>query len=159
MRSRVELERRSGAAPSRALYDKDFALWVDEQVSALRAGNVAALDLQNLIEELEGLTRRDERALGSHLKRVMTHMLKQRYQPQRASRSWQESIRDGREQIEDILDQSPSLRRVLPDLMTRNYPRAVAQAASQTRLSEDVFPDAPPFDLAEVLGEASSSRS
>jgi hypothetical protein len=123
MRSRVEPERRSGAASSRALYDEDFALWVDEQVAALRTGDVAALDLQNLIEELEGLMRRDERALGSQLKRIMTHMLKQRYQPQRASRSWQDSIRDDRERIEDIIDQSPSLRRLLPDLMTRNYPR------------------------------------
>ena len=128
-------------------------------MAVLHAGDVAALDLQNLIEELEGLTQCDQRALGSQLKGIMAHMLKRPYQPQRASRSWQESIRDGREQIEDILDQSPSLRRVLSDLMTRNYPRAVAQAASQTRLSEDVFPDAPPFDLAEALGEASSSRS
>jgi hypothetical protein len=28
------------------------------------------------------LTKRDERALGSQLKRIMAHMLKQRYQPQ-----------------------------------------------------------------------------
>jgi hypothetical protein len=158
MRSRVEPERRSGAASSRALYDEDLALWVDEQVAALRTGDVAALDLQNLIEELEGLTRRDERALGSQLKRIMTHMLKQRYQ-QRASRSWQDSIRDGRERIEGIVDQSPSLRRLLPDQMTRNYARAFAQAASEARLPEDVFPDAPPFELAEVLGEARSSGS
>ena len=158
MRSRAQLEDRSRETPPRPLYDEDFALWVEEQVVALRAGDVAALDLQNLIEELEGLTRSDERALGSQLKRIMTHMLKQRYQPQRASRSWQDSIRNGRERIEDIVDQSPSLRRLLPDLMTRNYPRAVAQAASETRLSEDAFPDAPPFDLAEVLGETTSPR-
>jgi hypothetical protein len=61
-----------------ALYDEDFALWIAEQVAALRAGDVAALDLQNLTLELEGLTRRDERALGSQLKRIMAHLLKQR---------------------------------------------------------------------------------
>jgi hypothetical protein len=152
MRSRAGLELRSRAAPSRPLYDTDFALWVDAQVAALRAGDVTALDVQNLIEELEGLTRRDERALGSQLKRIMAHLLKQ--QPQRATRSWQDSIRSGREQIEDIIDQSPSLRRLLPDVMVKNYPRAVAHAASETGLSEDVFPDRPPFELAEVLGEA-----
>jgi hypothetical protein len=32
-------------------------------------GDVAALDVEILIEELEGLTKRDERALGSQLKR------------------------------------------------------------------------------------------
>jgi Domain of unknown function DUF29 len=154
MRSRAELDDRSRAGPQRPLYDEDFALWVDEQVAALRAGDVAALDLQNLIEELEGLTKRDERALGSQLKRIMTHLLKQRHQPERASRSWQDSVRNGREQIEDILDQSPSLRRLLPDLMDKNYPRARVQAASETGLSEDAFPATPPFTLAEVLGEA-----
>ena len=135
------------------LYDRDFALWVEQQVAALQRGDVAALDLENLVEELEGLTKRDERALGSQLKRIMAHMLKQQHQPGRATRSWQDSIRGAREQIADILDQSPSLRRRLPALMARNYPRAVAQAASETRLPEDSFPGEPPFTLDQVLGE------
>jgi hypothetical protein len=159
MRSQVQLERTSGAASPRPLYDQDFALWIDEQVAALRAGDVAALDLQNLIEELEGLTKGDQRALGSQLKRIMAHLLKQRYQPRRASRSWQDSIENGREEIADIIEQSPSLRGTLPDLMTKNYPRAVAQAARDTRLPPKRFPGRPPFDLAEVLGEETSSQS
>jgi hypothetical protein len=136
------------------IYDRDFALWVKEQVAALRRGDLAALDVEHLTLELEGLTKRDERALGSQLKRVMAHMLKQRHQPERATRSWQDSIRNAREQIEDILDQSPSLQPRLPGLMARNYPRAVAQAASETRLPETAFPQAPPFSLDEVLGAA-----
>jgi Domain of unknown function DUF29 len=39
--------------------------------------------------------------------------------------------------------------------MARNYPRARAQAASETRLPEDTFPLEPPFALHEVLGERS----
>lgn len=145
----------SRTAPSTpSLYDQDFALWVEQQVRLLKAGDAAALDVANLIEELEGLTKRDERALGSQLQRIMLHMLKQRYQPQRAGRSWADSIRHGRHEIEDILEQSPSLRRRLPDLMSKHYPRAVADAASQTRLAEKTFPHEPPFSLAEVLGEA-----
>jgi Domain of unknown function DUF29 len=153
LRSRVQLDDRSRAAAPRPLYDEDFALWVEEQVAALRAGDVAALDLPNLIEELEGLTKRDERALGSQLNRVMAHLLKQRHQPERATRSWEDSIANGREEIADILEQSPSLRRTLPGLMTKNYPRAVSQAARDTRRPLTVFPEQPPFTLAEVLGE------
>jgi hypothetical protein len=150
MRGRAEWDQGSSTAP---LYDGDFALWIEAQVAALRAGNMAALDIQNLILELEALTKRDERALGSQLKRVVAHLLKQRYQVQRASRSWAGSIANGREAIADILDQSPSLRHILPALMTRNYSRAVAQAARDTRLPVGDFPERPPFDLAEVLGE------
>jgi Domain of unknown function DUF29 len=137
--------------PEQSLYDRDLALWVEEQVAALRAGDAAALDIANLIEELEGLTKRDERALGSRLKRIMAHMLKQRYQPQRASRSWVDSIENGREEIADILEQSPSLRRTLPGLMSKNYPRAVAQASRDTRLPIERFPTQPPFTLEQVL--------
>jgi hypothetical protein len=155
MRSGARLHDRMRAAPSRPLYDEDFALWVEEQVAALRAGDVAALDLPNLIEELEGLTKRDQRALGSQLKRIMAHMLKQRYQPERGSRSWVDSIENGREEIADILEQSPSLGRTLPGLMNKNYPRAVSQAARDARLPPGTFPSEPPFTLDEVLGERS----
>jgi hypothetical protein len=153
MRSRAGVNEAAGAAQAQTLYDQDFAAWVEYQVKQLRSGRASNLDIPNLIEELEGLTKRDERTLGSQLKRVMTHLLKQRCQPELATRSWERSIRNGREQIVDILDQSPSLRRTLPGLMTKNYPRAVAQASDETRLAIGAFPDQPPFTLAEVLGE------
>jgi hypothetical protein len=74
--------------PDESLYDRDFGQWIEQQVELLRSGRTTALDMPNLVEELEGLTKSDERALGSQLKQIMAHMLKQRYQPQRASRSW-----------------------------------------------------------------------
>jgi Domain of unknown function DUF29 len=153
MRSRAVANEAAVAEGVPSLYDRDFALWVEAQVAAIRAEDHGGLDVENLALELEGLTKRDARALGSQLKRIMAHLLEQRYQPERATRSWERSIRNGREQIADNLDQSPSLRRLLPDLMTKNYPRAVVQASEDTRLSDDTFPDQPPFTLAEVLGE------
>jgi hypothetical protein len=158
MRSRVPTNETTIPARAPSLYDRDFALWIEAQVAAVRAGDLAALDADNLVEELEGLTKRDERALGSQLKRIMAHMLKQRYQPQRASRSWVDSIENGREEIADILEQSPSLRRTLPGLMTKNYPRAVSQAARDTRLPPARFPSEPPFALDEVLGDDERTR-
>jgi Domain of unknown function DUF29 len=153
MRNQIRVKERGGPIRGRSLYDQDFAKWVERQVELLRSGHAAALDVYHLIEELEGLTKRDERALGSQLKRIMSHMLKQRHQPQRASRSWVDTIANGREEIADILEQSPSLRRTLPDLMSKNYPRAVAQASRDTRLPVDLFPTQPPFTLEEVLSE------
>ncbi|MDF2974496.1 MAG: hypothetical protein K0R61_4946, partial [Microvirga sp.] len=154
MPSRLQVKETDGPVQGPSLYDRDFASWVGQQVELLRSGRAAALDVANLIEELEGLTKRDERALGSQLKRIMAHLLKQRYQHERAARSWEDSIANGREEIADVLEQSPSLRRTLPGLMTKNYLRAVAQAARDTRLPPDSFPDQPPFTLAEVLDES-----
>ena len=152
MRGRA-LANETAVSADASLYDRDFALWVEAQVAAIRAGTPEGLDVANLIEELEGLTKREERAMGSPLKRIMAHLLKQRYQPERATRTWEDSIANGREEIVDILDQSPSLRRTLPAWMARMYPRAVGQAARDTRLPVANFPDQPPFTLAEVLGE------
>jgi hypothetical protein len=152
MRSRVPKNEITRPAKASSLYDRDFALWIETQVAAVRAGDLAALDVDNLIEELEGLTKRDERALGAQLKRIMAHMLKQRHQPQRASRSWVDSIENGREEIADILEQSPSLRRTLPGLMTKNYPRAVAKASRDTRLPAEAFLTQPPFSRGGARG-------
>ena len=153
MRSRAGNNQTAGRGHPRSLYDRDFAAWVEQQVELLRSSRTAGLDVENLVEELEGLTKRDERELGAQLKRIMAHLLEQQYQPERASRSWADSIANGREELVDILEQSPSLRRTLPGLMTKNYPRALSQAARDTRLPTGSFPGRPPFSLAEVLGE------
>jgi hypothetical protein len=159
MRRELRVKDADGSVRGHSLYDQDFAQWIEQQVELLRSGRTTALDVPNLVEELEGLTKSDERALGSELKRIMAHMLKQRYQPQRASRSWVDSIENGREEIADILDQSPSLRRILPRLMIKNYPRAVAQASRDARLPPGAFPTEPPFSLEEVLGNGAHIRA
>jgi hypothetical protein len=71
---RTETLRREPAHASAggSLYERDFAVWIEQQVALLRSGDSAALDVPNLVEEFEGLTNRDVRALGSQLKRIMT---------------------------------------------------------------------------------------
>lgn len=84
----MERQPRSALAGS-SLYERDFAAWISQQVAFLRSGESAGLDVPNLVEELEGLTNRDVRTIGLQLKRIMTHMLKLRHQPERATRSWE----------------------------------------------------------------------
>jgi hypothetical protein len=48
-------------------YDQDFALWVEENIALLKAKNYEAVDWDNLIEEVEGLTRSDKRELEDRL--------------------------------------------------------------------------------------------
>lgn len=48
-------------------YDQDFALWVERTVSLLHAKDFMAVDWENLIEEIEGLTRSDKRELEGRL--------------------------------------------------------------------------------------------
>ena len=43
--------------------DRDYDLWLQQQAELLRKGNFAALDVENLIEELEALVRGEKSAL------------------------------------------------------------------------------------------------
>ncbi|CAO5034514.1 DUF29 domain-containing protein [Microcystis aeruginosa] len=49
------------------LYDQDFALWIEKTVKQLKSGYLSQVNLENLIEEVESLGRRDKRELKNHL--------------------------------------------------------------------------------------------
>ena len=44
------------AANHAALYDQDYVLWLDQAVDLLRSQNFAEIDIENLIEELVGIS-------------------------------------------------------------------------------------------------------
>ena len=60
-------------------YARDFNLWVQEQVSALRARQFTKLDYNNLIEEIEDMGRSEKLLCESYLERASEHILKLQY--------------------------------------------------------------------------------
>jgi signal transduction histidine kinase len=131
-------------------YDTDFYAWTQVQAQALRAKQWEALDLEHLAEEIEDLGKSDRRTIQSHLRILLLHLLKVAYQRQRRL-SWLRSIRYAREAIELTLNDSPSLRRELPDFLAWVYPRAHKAAEEETRLPVATFPEACPWLLERVL--------
>jgi hypothetical protein len=117
------------------LYDRDFALWVKAQVDALREGRLSAVDVENVTEELEALAKRDRRELQNRLRVLGAHLLKKRYQPEKASRSWDATIYEQSMRIRAVLKDSPSLRRELPDFLFAGYEDAANLAGNQTGLT------------------------
>ena len=76
--------------------------------SELELGHVA--EAAKGIEELiEALSRSEKRALKSQLVRLMLHIIKWNSQPEKRSRSWVASIKDARDEIADIQEETPSL--------------------------------------------------
>ncbi len=138
---------------ARALYDNDFVLWLEEQGRALRGRRLADLDVPNIIEEIEALGRDQRRELGSRISVVLTHLLKLAYRPARKSRSWRVTLFTQRGEIARLLEASPSLRRLIPEAIQHNYPRARRAAALETALSLKRFPADCPFEAAEVLAD------
>lgn len=135
----------------KALYDADFNLWIETQVAALRDQHFEDLDFPNLIEEIEDSAKRDKRALRSHLKVLLLHLLKWQFQPANRSNSWNASIANARIEIEDILLDSPSLKTYLLTAVDKAYANARTLAAKETGLELQAFPESSPYRLSQIL--------
>ena len=135
------------------LYDADLLAWLEQQARYLRAGQLDRLDVAHLIEELEDMGGSQRRELKHRLEILLMHMLKWDAQPRRRSRSWQSTIVDQRARIEDLLEQSPSLRHGLEEVAQRAFAVAARRAAIETGLRRSAFPAALPYPLAEILDD------
>jgi hypothetical protein len=98
------------------------------------------------------LGKSERNSLTSHLRRIILHLLKIRYQPERHPRSWDLSIIESRVRMEQRLRQSPSLRASLRELSADAYESGRVRAARETGLQLDVFPEQCPFSLDEIVG-------
>ena len=80
-------------AATQQLYENDFILWLEEQALALTERRAAALDWDNLAEEIEGLARSDRRTLKNFLQNALLHMLELAYweaERERNQRQWRD---------------------------------------------------------------------
>jgi hypothetical protein len=134
-------------------YDDDFFAWTEEQARLLRAGDLSQLDIENIAEEMEDMGRSIRRELRHRLAVLTMHLLKWRYQPGYRSRSWSGTIGEQREQIADLIDESPSLRPVLARDLTKIYGVAVTKALGETGLPEATFPADCPFTPDQILAK------
>jgi hypothetical protein len=132
-------------------YDADFVAWLESQISLMRERRFEQLDVDNLLEELEGTVRREHRELRHRLEVLMVHLLKWQFQSHRQSRSWQSTLSAQRTDIEELLNDSPSLKRRVGEYAIGRYPSAVRKAAEQTRLPFAVFPASCPYTVDQLL--------
>jgi hypothetical protein len=94
-----------------SLYDQDLNLWLETAITQLKSGSLENLDIENLVEELEGLAGRDRRELRRRLSTLLEHLLKRCYvESEYDYAGWEITIDRTRFEIIGILSQSPSLR-------------------------------------------------
>jgi hypothetical protein len=142
------------APTSPSLYERDFYAWALDQAAHLRAGRLAALDLENLAEEIEGLARAEARELRSRYATLLMHLLKWEFQPDQRSTNWAGTIARERVEIEDHLDDNPSLKPCQPELFAKAYRSACTGAAAETKLPLSRFPATCPYTLEQAMDEA-----
>ncbi len=133
------------------LYETDFNLWIEQTVNYLKKGDLDALDLENLIEEISDMGRNNRREVFSRLKVLLMHLLKWKCQPEKRTNSWINTIDEQREQLELILKDSPSLKPYLKQIFPECYQKAVRSAVNETNLPKKTFPVDCPFTQEQVL--------
>jgi hypothetical protein len=134
---------------SRTLYERDYGLWAEQMADLIAAGRFGELDIENLVEEVRDLSKRERDRLLSSLRLIVHHLLKWDYQPQKRSRSWQTTIQRERNNILFYLKDSPSLKRYLTDdWLSEVYINARLNAMKETGLD---LPDLCSYSIQDVL--------
>lgn len=136
------------------LYTLDFVRWCEDTVAKLRAGRLSEIDVDNLIEEIEGLANRDKRELRHRLQVLLNHLLKRLYVPSLYDyRGWELTVAEQRKQLQDLLEQSPSLNQYFFEVFDDSWQFALSQA--RRGYPEVQFPDEWQFscDITTILTE------
>ena len=131
--------------------DTDYAQWIAEQTELLRARDFEHLDINGVIEEFKDMGANLRHALTSRIETLLTHLLKCQFQPDHKSGSWMGTINEQRDRILDLLEESPSLNRLLPALRETCYIRVVRRTSSETGLPSAAFPKQNPYTIENLL--------
>jgi hypothetical protein len=134
-------------------YDEDFYTWTQAQANYLRAGAWVAVDVAHVAEEIEALGNEQRHAVESHLRILLAHLLKWRYQPRRRRRSWQISVLNARAEITRRLDRNPGLQADWEEMLAWAYPKARRLAATETGLPRATFPETCEWERAQILDD------
>ncbi|ARN81337.1 DUF29 domain-containing protein [Methylocystis bryophila] len=128
-------------------YEKDFYAWAHEQAALLRGGRLAEADIEHIAEEIESMGKAEKRELVARLTVLLLHLLKWRCQPNLQGASWRATIDVQRLDIADLLEDNPSLKSLLPEVVARAYRKATKEAERETGLPETTFPAVCPWSF------------
>jgi hypothetical protein len=134
-----------------SLYDTDIYAWSLEQARLLQEGRFEEVDAQNVAEEILDVGRTEYRVLESALRVLLMHMLKWDHQPERRTRSWENTIREQRLRTEEQLQDNPSLKARLDEAVERAYRLGRLAASSEIDMEVARFPETCPYGWEEIM--------
>lgn len=139
---------------NKTLYGQDFYLWIQTTIQHLQERNLEQLDIENLIEEIDSMGRSEKKELKTRLVVLIEHLLKLQYwieEKDDNAGGWRNTVVEQRRQITYTLADSPSLKAILNDVFLPCYQDAKKDTINKYQLPSNLFPEEPPFSLAQVL--------
>ncbi|AFY72951.1 protein of unknown function DUF29 [Synechococcus sp. PCC 7502] len=141
------------ATSQNTLYEQDFSLWLEQTAQLLREGNLGAIDIDSLIEEVESMGRSERQAVKSNLEIILMHLLKYKYQSEKRSNSWRYTLLEHRRRLDEAFKTSPSLKRYFLQEFADCYKGARKLASVETGIAIATFPINTPFTPEQTLDE------
>jgi len=139
---KVSIKMTQAVVSRKDLYDRDFLEWTQETVAKLRNRDFDHLDLENLIEEIEGLGRSEKQELESRLETLLAHLIKRMYinMPE-CFNGWENTIREQRRRITLRLKQTPSLKNYWDEAVNDAWFLALGTVRDEYSKNGYQFPD------------------
>ena len=140
--------------PLKEIYNIDEYLWLEETIKILRKNRLEDLDLENLIEELESLIKRDFNKVKSILRQITIHLLLLAYWPEEYEinhRHWKSEITAFRAELSDSL--TTTLENKLNQNLASIYQTALKIVLQKTGLSKDTIPENCPYSFEQLLDD------
>jgi hypothetical protein len=132
-------------------YDEDFYEWGMREANLLRNHQFNDLDIQNLAEEIEALSKREYREICSRLAVLICHLLKWQFQPKYRTKSWEDTLFDQRNNIGYLLEDSPSLLEKAILALPKSYKKAGVFFEKDTSISGKLLPEECPYTWGQIM--------
>lgn len=135
------------------MYETDISEWVNLQIDYIRTKQYDKLDIENLINELEHIIKHERRLIKNNFVSLIGNLLKIKYIPSSNAKSWVFSVINSREEIKEIINDSPALKEFLKLAFECSWDLARKLAISETHLTGKDLPMICPWDLNYVMNE------
>lgn len=136
------------------LHDRDFNLWVEGIANSIKKRDINNMDWDNLLDEIEDMGKSYKRALRSYTQRLIEYIFKLKYwqsELERNKNGWKSEVINFRSEIENILEDSPSLKNYLAE----NYLTWYSKSLSKYQQDNLFFvPDHEPIQLDILLSDS-----
>jgi hypothetical protein len=134
-------------------YETDVAAWANQQAWLIRNKKFDLLDIEHLAEEIEDVSKSEQRELASRMAVLIAHLLKWQFQADRRGARWERTIKEQRKALAFHLKQVPSLKPKLLNAGWQNtvWSDAVTIAIKETGIED--FPEVCPWAVEDILAQ------
>ncbi|MBD1217055.1 MAG: DUF29 domain-containing protein [Aphanizomenon flos-aquae Clear-A1] len=146
------------------LYEQDFNLWRETLITQIKEKHFNDIDWEHLLLELDDMGKSEKRSFLSNLTILIAHLLKLTVQsdaPEMMKVSWYSSVTEHRFRIKKDLQENPSFKNYLHEVILVAYADAKKLAIKESKNAklgvrkpnELEYPLDLPFTLEQLLDE------